>query len=59
MNEVEGMQRVRGKPKITLVEIVEKGHFIKKVTKSMILDKIGGSIRIHVNNPINLLRIHR
>ena len=46
------MKKGRGRPKITLVEIIKKDMSIRKVTKSMTSNIIKWRKRIHVANPI-------
>jgi hypothetical protein len=48
LDSSEGMKRDRGRPKITLVEIVKKEMLVKEVIESMILDRIEWWIRIHM-----------
>lgn len=37
--QVERMKKCRVKPKVTLVEVVKRGMFIKEVTNSMISNR--------------------
>ena len=37
---VEGMKKSRGRPKITLIEVIKREMSIKGVTKSMTLDRV-------------------
>jgi hypothetical protein len=45
-------KNIRGKPKITLVEVVEKDMPNNKVTKSMSSDRRERQRRIHVAQPL-------
>ena len=38
--QVEGMKKGRGRPKITLVEVIKKYMSITRVTESMTLDRV-------------------
>ena len=56
---VERTNKVRGIPKITLVEIVKKDMLIMKVTKSMTLYRIEWQKRTDARPTLtNLLSIH-
>ena len=58
MIQVEKKKRV-GEDQITLIEVVQKDMSIKKVTESMISERIEWRKRIHVALTLtNLLRIH-
>ena len=46
------MKKGRGRPKITLVEVIKKDMSIRKVTKSMTSNRIKWRKRIHVANAI-------
>ena len=46
--QVEWKKKGRGRPKTTLVEVVKTDMSIKKMTKSMNLDRIEWWKRIHV-----------
>ena len=49
--QVEGTKKGRGRPKITLIEVVKKDMLIKKITKSMTPNRIGWRKRTHVVDP--------
>ena len=49
--QVEGKKKGRGRPKITLVEVLKKGMSIKEVTEIMALDIIEWRKKIHVTDP--------
>jgi hypothetical protein len=49
--QVEGTKKGRGRPKITLIEVVKNDMLIKKVTESMTSDRIEWRKRIHVADP--------
>ena len=46
--QVKGTQRVRGRPKITLVELIKNEISIEKVRESMTLDRIEWKERIYI-----------
>ena len=46
--QVRGTQRVRGRPKITLVELIKNEISIEKVRESMTLDRIEWKERIYI-----------
>ena len=46
--QVKGTQRARGRPKITLVELIKNEISIEKVRKSMTLDRIEWKERIYI-----------
>ena len=48
---MEGTKKGRGRPKITLVEVLKKGMSIKEVTEIMALDIIEWRKKIHVTDP--------
>ena len=48
-NSVKGTKEVRGRPRITLVEVVKNDVSIKEVTKVMTLNIIKWRKRIHVD----------
>ena len=45
------MKRGRGRPKITLVELIKKEMLIKELKRSMIMDMLEWWRRKHVANP--------
>ena len=49
VNSVKGTKEVRGRPRITLVEVVKNDMSIKEVTKVMTLNIIKWRKRIHVD----------
>ena len=51
MNQVEGTNKGRGRPKITLLAVVKKDVSIKEVTKAMTVDRIECKKRIHMAIP--------
>ena len=48
MIQVKGTQRVRGRPKITLVELIKNEISIEKVRESMTLDRIEWKEQIYI-----------
>ena len=46
--QVKGTQRVRGRPKITLVELIKNEISIEKVRESTTLDRIEWKERIYI-----------
>ena len=46
--QVKGTQRVRGRPKITLVELIKNEISIEKVRESMTLDRIEWKEQIYI-----------
>ena len=49
--QVEGTKKGRGRPKITLVDVVKKDMSIKEVTEAMTTDRIECKKRIHMAIP--------
>ena len=50
MIQVERMEKGKGKPKITLIEIVKKDMPIKEVIENMTLDRIEKHLRLYVED---------
>ena len=50
--QVEGMKKSRGRPKITLIEVIKRGMSIKGVIKSMTLDRVEWRKRIYMADPV-------
>ena len=48
MIQVKGTQRARGRPKITLVELIKNEISIEKVRERMTLDRIEWKERIYI-----------
>ena len=51
MIQIEGMNKGRGRLKITLAEVIENDMSIKGVTKNMALDRVEWRKRIDMANP--------
>ena len=50
MIQVERMEKGKGRPKITLIEIVKKDMPIKEVIENMTLDRIEKHLRLYVED---------
>ena len=56
--QVEGKKKGRGRPKITLVEVIKNDMLIKGVIENMTLDRVEWRQRIKYDQPLtNMLRI--
>ena len=56
--QVEGKKKGRGRPKITLVEVIKNDMLIKGVIENMTLDRVEWRQRIQYDQPLtNMLRI--
>ena len=56
--QVEGKKKGRGRPKITLVEVIKNDMLIKGVIENMTLDRVEWRQRIQYDQPLtNILRI--
>ena len=51
MIQIEGTKKCRGRPKITLIEVIKNNMSIKEVIERLTLDKIKWRKRIHITNP--------
>jgi len=49
--QIEGTKKCRGRPKITLIEVIKNNMSIKEVIQRVTLDKIKWRKRIHITNP--------
>lgn len=52
LTQVEGAKKGRGRPKITLVEVIKKRMSIRVVIESMNLNRVEWRKKIHVADPI-------
>ena len=50
--QVEGMKKSRGRPKITLIEVIKMEMSIKGVIKSMTLDRVEWRKIIYMVDPV-------
>ena len=49
--QVEGKKKGRGRPKITLVEVIKNDMLINGVIENMTLDRVEWRQRIHMTSP--------